>query len=186
MRIITDEREYTGHGAVLALGMFDGVHLGHRALIGRAVELAKKMGADSMVCTFDRHPRSVLFPDRAPVPLMTQDKQLAEFEKLGVDWALVKPFDRKFADVTAEVYITSLVSATHAKGIVCGYNYSFGKGGRGDAAMLDELACEFGYRLEVLESVKDGGDVVSSTLIRALIADGNTARADRLMGKYVD
>jgi len=186
MRIITNEREYTGQGVVLALGMFDGVHIGHRALIGRAVEMAKEMGADSMVCTFDRHPRSVLFPDRAPVPLMTQREQLAEFEKLGVDWALVKPFDMKFADVSAEVFITSLVSATCAKGIVCGYNYSFGKGGRGDAAMLEELSCEYGYRLEVLESVKDGGDVVSSTLIRSLLADGNTARADRLMGKRVD
>ncbi|MBQ4089415.1 MAG: FAD synthetase family protein [Clostridia bacterium] len=183
MRIITDEREYTGKGAVLALGMFDGVHIGHRALIGRAVEMAKEIGVDSMVCTFDRHPRSVLFPDNAPVPLMTQDEQLAEFEKLGVDWALVKPFDRKFAAVPAEDYITSLIWATYAQGIVCGGDYSFGRGGKGNPAMLAELSCEYGYRLEVLDCIKDGDDIVSSTLIRALIANGDTARADRLLGR---
>ena len=186
MKIITNEKEYTGHGAVLALGMFDGVHIGHRALIGRAVDMAREMGMDSMVCTFDRHPRSVLFPDRAPVPLMTREQQLAEFEKLGVDWALVKPFDRKFADVPAEEYITSLIWATYAQGIVCGDDYSFGRGGKGSPAMLAELSCEFGYRLEVLECIKDGDDVVSSTLIRALIANGDTARADRLLGKTRD
>lgn len=183
MRTITNEREYTGKGAVLALGMFDGVHIGHRALITCAVEMAKEMGVDSMVCTFDRHPRSVLFPDRAPMPLMTKDEQLAEFEKLGVDWALVKPFDRKFADVPAEEYITSLIWATYAQGIVCGRDYSFGRGGKGTAAMLAELSCEFGYRLEVIGDVMDGNDVVSSTLIRALIANGDTARADKLMGR---
>ncbi len=183
MRTITNEREYTGHGAVLALGMFDGVHLGHRALIGRAVELAHALGVDSMVCTFDRHPRSVLFPDKAPMPLMTQAEQLKEFEKLGVDWALVKPFDRHFADVPAEDYITSLIWATYAQGIVCGSDYSFGKGGKGTPAMLAELSCEFGYALEVLECIKDGEDVISSTLIRKLIAEGDMARAGRLMGR---
>lgn len=183
MKRITDEREYTGRGAVLALGMFDGVHIGHRALISRAVEMAREMGVDSMVCTFDKHPRSVLFPENAPMPLMTREEQLAEFEKMGVDWALVKPFDRKFADVSAEEYITSLIWATYAQGIVCGGDYSFGKGGKGGKAMLAELSCEFGYRLEVIDSVTDGEDVVSSTLIRTLIANGDTARADRLMGR---
>lgn len=183
MRIIRNERDYTGPGAVLALGMFDGVHIGHRALISRAVALAGELGAESMVCTFDRHPRSVLFPENAPETLMTTDEQLAAFRELGVDWALVKPFTREFADVEPEAYITSLVWGTYARGIVCGENYTFGKGGRGNTDMLREMAEELGFRLEVLESVRDGGDVVSSTLIRSLIADGDTARADRLLGR---
>lgn len=183
MRIIRNERDYTGPGAVLALGMFDGVHIGHRALISRAVALAGELGAESMVCTFDRHPRSVLFPENAPEMLMTTDEQLAAFRELGVDWALVKPFTRAFADVEPEAYITSLVWGTYARGIVCGENYTFGKGGRGNTDMLREMAEELGFRLEVLESVRDGGDVVSSTLIRSLIADGDTARADRLLGR---
>lgn len=186
MRIITDEREYTGPGAVLALGMFDGVHIGHRALIGRAVEMAKEIGCDSMLCTFDRHPRSVLFPERAPVPLMTQEEQLHEIEKLGVDWALVKPFDTEFANVSAEAYITSLIWATYAQGVVCGEDYSFGRGGLGGPDMLRDMSAEFGFRLDVLESVKDGRDVVSSTLIRALLAGGDTARAMRLLGRNAE
>lgn len=167
---------------MLALGMFDGVHIGHRALISRAVELAREMGAESMVCTFDRHPRSVLFPDRAPQPLMTQQEQLAEFEKLGVDWALIKHFDMEFADVAADVFIASLVSATKARAIVCGNNYSFGKGGAGGTDMLRELSGAFDYRLEVLSPVKDAGEMVSSTLIRKLINEGDLARAQRLLG----
>ena len=183
MKVISHEREYRGPGAVLALGMFDGVHIGHRALIRRAVEMAREMGVESMVCTFDRHPRSVLFPDRAPVPLMTREEQLAEFEKLGADWALIKKFDMEFADVAADVYVASLVDATHAKGIVCGENYTFGKGGLGNPDMLEELSDAFDYRLEVLGSVKEGGEVVSSTLIRSLIKNGDLARADRLLGR---
>lgn len=186
MRIISNEREYNGPGVVLALGMFDGVHIGHRALIGRAVELAGKFGAESMVCTFDRHPRSVLFPESAPVPLMTQQQQLAEFEKLGVDWALIKHFDMEFADMAADVFVASLVSATKARGIVCGNNYSFGKGGAGGPDMLRELSGAFNYRLEVLPPVKDMGEMVSSTLIRALIKNGDLARADRLLGRRTD
>ncbi len=183
MKVISHEREYRGPGAVLALGMFDGVHIGHRALIKRAVDIARDMGVESMVCTFDRHPRSVLFPDRAPVPLMTGEEQLREFEKLGADWALIKKFDMEFADVAADMFIASLADATCAKGIVCGENYTFGKGGIGNPDMLRELSEELGYRVEVLGSVKDGGDVVSSTLIRALIKNGDLARADRLLGR---
>lgn len=183
MRIITNEREYTGPGAVLALGMFDGVHIGHRALIRRAVDISRELECDSMLCTFDRHPRSVLFPERAPKPLMTGKEQLEAIASLGVDWALVKPFDRAFANVSAEEYITSLVWATYARGIVCGEDYSFGRGGLGGPDMLREMSEEFGFRLEVLPCVKDGGDVVSSTLIRRLIEEGDIARAMRLLGR---
>jgi len=186
LRIIGNEREYSGSGTVLALGMFDGLHLGHRALIGRAAELARELGAESMVCTFDRHPRSVLFPGKAPAPLMTREQQLSEFEKLGMDWALIKHFDMEFADMAADVFIASLVSATKARGIVCGGNYSFGKGGAGGPDMLRELSGAFNYRLEVLPPVKDNGEMVSSTLIRALIKNGDLARADRLLGRTRD
>ena len=183
MKVIRNEREYAGPGVVMALGMFDGVHIGHRALISRAVELAKELGVESMVCTFDRHPRSVLFPDRAPAPLMTQQEQLSEFEKLGVDWALIKHFSMEFADVAADVHIASLVGATKAKGLVCGKNYTFGKGGLGNPDMLSELSGALDYRLEVIGSVKDEGETVSSTLIRTLIKNGDLARADRLLGR---
>lgn len=186
MRIIRNESEYTGKGAVLALGMFDGVHIGHRALISRAVDIARVIGADSMVCTFDRHPRSVIFPGKAPEPLMTRQQQICEFEKLGADWALIKHFDMKFADIAPDVFIASLVSFTRAKAIVCGMNYTFGKGGAGNPDMLRELSVALDYRLEVLPPVKDEGEMVSSTLIRALIKNGDISRADRLLGRTRD
>ena len=185
MQIITDDK-YMASRSVVALGMFDGVHIGHQALIRRAQALARALDAACIVCTFDRHPRSVLFPASAPVPLMTQEEQLSEFEKLGVDWALIKHFDMDFADMAADVFVASLVSATKARGIVCGNNYSFGKGGAGGPDMLRELSGAFNYRLEVLSPVKDSGEMVSSTLIRALIKNGDLARADRLMGRTRD
>ena len=131
MIVITGEEQYTGGGAVLELGMFDGVHLGHRSLINRAVEMAREMNADAMVCTFDRHPLSVIRPEAAPEALMSLEDRLRIFERLGADWALVKPFTREFADIEAEYFLENLVRLTRAKAIVCGENYSFGRGGMG-------------------------------------------------------
>lgn len=182
MIVINDEKRYTGNGAVLALGMFDGVHLGHRALIGRAVSLARETGADSMACTFDRHPLSVLKPGSEPDALMTISARLKVFESLGADWALVKPFTYEFSRVEAHDFLADLVTATKARAIVCGENYTFGKGGAGNVALIREMAAEMGFRAEIMQSVKDNGDVVSSTLIRRLIAEGDSERAARLMG----
>ena len=183
MRIITREDEYTGNGAVLALGMFDGVHLGHRSLIERAIFLAREMGAEAMVCTFDRHPLSVLRPEMAPEALMSLEDRLCEFEKMGADWALVRPFTREFAAMEAEDFLDGLVRMTKARAIVCGENYSFGKGGRGGSTMIRALSEKYGYRPEIMESVSVDGEMVSSTLIRSLIAEGNMERAAYLLGR---
>ena len=90
MKVIYDTTDFTGHRAVVALGMFDGVHIGHQALIRRAVALARELEAQSVVCTFDRHPLSVLFPERAPKVLLPLHENLKKFERLGADWALVQ------------------------------------------------------------------------------------------------
>ena len=182
MIVITSEGQYGGPGAVLALGMFDGVHLGHRSLICRARELADALNADAMVCTFDRHPLSVLKPEAAPAALMPLEDRLRAFEKLGADYALVKPFTRELADTDAEKFLRELVGLTRARAVVCGENYSFGAGGRGGSAMIAALAAELGYRAEIMPSVRDGADVVSSTLIRSLILAGERERARRLLG----
>lgn len=183
MIVITGEEQYTGGGAVLALGMFDGVHLGHRSLINRAVEMAREMNADAMVCTFDRHPLSVIRPEAAPEALMSLEDRLRIFERLGADWALVKPFTREFADIEAEYFLENLVRLTRAKAIVCGENYSFGRGGRGGSAMIENMGRRLGYRPVIMKSVKNGGEVVSSTLIRRLISEGDMRRARELLGE---
>ena len=183
MKVITDEKQYTGSGAVLALGMFDGVHLGHRALIARAQELARAERADAMVCTFDVHPLSVLAPEKAPAPLTDVEGRLALFRRLGVDWALVKPFTPDLARQEPEDFLKRLTGCTHARGVVCGENYTFGRGGRGNAALLRRLGTEWGFQVEIVQSVTDAGEVVSSTLIRSLLKKGETERALRLLGR---
>lgn len=182
MKVISDERQYAGAGTVLALGMFDGVHMGHRALIRRAVLLARETKLDAMVCTFDKHPMRVILPDSAPEMLMTVEERLAAFEQLGADWALVKPFTRALMNVDAEAYLKELVAATRARAVVVGENYTFGRLGLGTSDMVRALSKELGYEPVVMQSVLEEGDVVSSTLIRRLLAEGQADRAALLLG----
>ena len=109
MKILYDEISFLEEASVAALGMFDGVHIGHQELIRNAVTLAKSMNARSVVCTFDRHPLSVLRPERAPKPLLTLQQNLLKFERLGADYALVKAFTPEFAATEPEAYLRSLV-----------------------------------------------------------------------------
>ena len=181
MRIFTNEAQYDLGPCAVALGTFDGVHIGHQALIRRAMELAMELGAASVVYTFDRHPLSMLSPARAPRELLTLDEKLCKLEDLGVDGVLVKPFTPEFAAMDPTVYLEMLVSKMRAKAVVAGFNYTFGAMGRGDAALIRSEAVRLGYRAEIVDAVKDGGDTVSSTLIRSLQDRGEIARAARLM-----
>lgn len=181
MRIWKDEAGFDLGCAVAALGTFDGVHIGHQALIFRAMELAREMDAASVVCTFDRHPLSLLRPDFAPVPLMRLDEKLDKLEKMGVDGVVVRAFDREFAAMEPLGYLGNLSEKLRLRGIVAGFNYSFGAGGRGNADMIRSEADRLGYRAEIMDAVRDGDDTVSSTLIRSLLAAGEITRAERLM-----
>ena len=181
MKIIYDEIAFLEEASVAALGMFDGVHIGHQELIRNAVTLAKSMNARSVVCTFDRHPLSVLRPDRAPKPLLTLQQNLLKFDRLGADYALVKSFTPEFAATEPEDYIRQLVERMRVKAIVVGENYTFGAGGRGDADLIRRLAGELNYRALVVAPVMDGSVVASSTYVRALLAAGETAHAHRLL-----
>jgi len=181
MKVLRSESEFPGGASVVALGMFDGVHIGHQRLIRRAVALAREIGAASIVCTFDRHPLSVLFPERAPEPLLSLKDNLDKFERLGADFALVKPFTREFASVEPEAYIELLVRQLRAEIVVVGENYTFGRGGRGDAQLIRGLAEKYGYRAEIVEPVMDDGGMVSSTRIRSLLREGRTSLAQKLL-----
>lgn len=182
MRIIRDESEYGFGPSAVALGMFDGVHIGHRNLISITVGAAKERNLTSVVCTFDRHPLSIIAPEAAPAPLTDVESRLNVFNELGVDCALVKAFTRDLADQEPEAFIENLVERLNAKLIVCGRNYSFGARGRGNIDTLKALAPRIGYELIVAPDVYDGGELVSSTLIRRLIGEGDISRAERLLG----
>ena len=181
MQIIHTTGEYTGPGTVVALGTFDGVHIGHQRLIATAVRMSRQRGLDAAVCTFDRHPLELLAPERAPRALLTQAEKLAKLERLGTDVALVLPFTHEFAAQPARVFLGKLVTGLRARAVVVGGNYTFGRGGEGNIALIRALAPELGYEAVVVDAVLDGGEMVSSTLIRRLMAEGDAERADRLL-----
>ena len=181
MKIIYEEKAFLEEASVAALGMFDGVHIGHQELIRNAVTLARALNARCVVCTFDRHPMTVLKPERAPKPLLTLDQNLIKFERLGADYALVKAFTPEFAATEPEEYLRQLVKNMRVRAIVVGENYTFGAGGRGDAELVRAMANELGYRALVVAPVMDGSVVASSTYVRALLAVGEVAHANRLL-----
>lgn len=181
MIVLNDPAQFPGRASVAALGMFDGVHVGHQSLIRRAVALAREMDASSVVCTFDRHPLSLICPERAPKPLRTLEENLAQFERLGAKYALVEPFSREFSELSPEEYLRALVRNLRAKALVVGENHTFGRAGRGDAALIRRMADELGYRAVVVPSVMDGERMVSSTYIRELLRLGETEHARRLL-----
>ena len=181
MKILHSEQDFRGTASVVALGMFDGVHIGHQKLIRTAVELAKQMDAQSIVCTFDRHPLSLLRPDRAPVPLLTLEQNIEKFDQLGADAVLIQPFDQKFASILPEDYLESLVDSFHAKVVVIGENYTFGREGRGNAEMVRRMATKYGYRAKIVEPVTDEEGMISSTRIRKMLHDGENSRAQKLL-----
>lgn len=181
MIVLGNAAQFPGTASVAALGMFDGVHVGHQSLIRRAVALAKELNASSVVCTFDRHPLSLICPERAPKPLRTLQDNLKQFERLGADYALVEPFSREFSELSPENYLRALVKNLRAKALVVGENHTFGRAGRGDAALIRRMADELGYRAVVVPSVMDGERMVSSTYIRELLRDGETEHVRRLL-----
>lgn len=181
MKVLNCESDFTGLRSVVALGMFDGVHIGHQKLIREAVRLAGEMDAECVVCTFDRHPLSVIRPELAPVPLLSLEENLRKFEILGADCALVKEFTPEFSGVEPEEYLRELVKDMRVCAIVAGENYTFGRRGRGSAEMLRTMQDELGYRAVIVPPVMDGDVMASSTHIRRLLKNGDVAHAERLL-----
>jgi len=181
VKVLHSEKEFMGRASVVALGMFDGVHIGHQKLIRTAAAIAEEMDAKCIVCTFDRHPLSVLKPEYAPQPLLPLDKNIEKFEKLGAEMVLVKAFTKELAAICAEDYIEMLVDGLKAKVIVVGENHTFGRGGRGNAEMVRQLAKKYGYRAKIVEPVRDKEGTISSTRIRTLMREGRIREAEALM-----
>ena len=184
MRIWTNEKDFDLGACVAALGMFDGVHIGHQALILRAKEIAEKENVPCVVYTFDRHPFSVLCPEKEPKQLLPLSEKLNKIEKMGVDGVMIKPFTPEFAATRPEDFLKTLADQMHVKALVAGFNFTFGERGRGNAEMIRAMADELSYRAEIIEAVEEGGKTVSSTLIRGLLASGETIKAYRLLSLH--
>jgi len=178
---IHSPKEYSGGASVVALGLFDGVHIAHQALIRRATAIARAERLSCVVCTFDRRPADVLHPDHPTQTLLSLAERLDRFRLLGADYALVLPFTLETAQTPAEDFLRTLVSGLNAKVIVAGYNYTFGKNAIGNAELLEKFAPSLGSRVEIIEPVSVGGERVSSTRIRQLLQNGEIERARALM-----
>ena len=143
MRIVRGLESYRADSrpTAVALGVFDGVHLAHRAILGTAVARARAGGFAALACTFDRHPAEILQPDRAPAPITTLDERLGLIAETGVSATVVLAFTRELASVEPEAFVKDmLVSRLRAREIVVGFNHRFGRCARGDARLLTDLA----------------------------------------------
>lgn len=166
--------------AVIALGMFDGMHLGHRALIRHTVETAERLQAVPAVYTFSNHPLTVL--GGAPEILTTSAQREACMRALGVRDVCMEPFTRTLADCSPEEFIDRLSVRWNIRALVAGYNYTFGKGGKATPEELTALGRARGFSVQVIPPVLLCGEPVSSTRIRKLLLDGDAAGAAACLG----
>jgi riboflavin kinase/FMN adenylyltransferase len=168
----------------LAIGNFDGVHLGHAALLAEARARATRRGGPSAVLTFDPHPARLFAPDRAPPLIMSLPRRLELIAEAGIDLAIVQPFTRAFAAVEAPAFVRDvLVRDLGARDAIVGYDFSFGRGRTGGAATLAELGAAAGLEVAVIPPVAIDGVACSSTRIRALVTAGDAPGAARLLGR---
>ena len=168
---------------VVGLGNFDGVHIGHQKLITGVTAYAAKIGGTPAVITFHPHPMAVIHPENCPPLLLNQEYKHRLIAGLQVKVLLELPFDHTFANILPEDFIREILyEGLGAKGVVVGYNFTFGRFGKGDPALLEALAEKYDYRLIVLPPVRVGKETVSSSLIREMMISGQVDRAAAYLG----
>jgi riboflavin kinase/FMN adenylyltransferase len=170
--------------SVVTIGVFDGVHRGHQAIIGAAVAQARSAGVPSVVLTFDPHPSEVVRPGSHP-PILTSQRYKAELvEALGADVFCVLPFTLEFSRMTpAEFAHVVLVEHLHAVAVVVGENFRFGHKAAGDVAELARVGERFGFAATGVPLVRDGGVTISSTYVRSCVDAGDVSAAARALGR---
>jgi len=168
----------------LAIGVFDGVHLGHQAVLQRALDDARGTGGSAVAVTFDPHPLRVLRPADAPRLLTSTAHKLQLIRALGVAHQLVIPFTAEFADTPPEEFIRALAAASQPLREICvGHEWCFGKRRAGNLALLDRMGRELGFEEVGVPAIQVEGEIVSSTLVRRAIEAGQFDRAARLLGR---
>jgi riboflavin kinase/FMN adenylyltransferase len=168
----------------VTIGAYDGVHLGHRALLRDLCDRAAAAGLTSVVVTFDRHPAYVVRPDSAPKQLTGLEQKLELLADCGVERTLVVPFDTARANETAEDFVMEiLVEQLSARLVVVGEDFHFGHGRKGNVGLLRELGAVNDFEVVGVHLTDEGSEPVSSTRIRALLTEGNVEEAARLLGR---
>jgi riboflavin kinase/FMN adenylyltransferase len=167
----------------LAIGSFDGVHLGHQAMLARVKDAARERGIASAALTFEPLPREHFTPREAPARLSSLAEKLTAIEALGIDTAFVERFDRGFAAITADTFAEQLAHHYRARWVMVGQDFRYGAGRKGDVASLAARGRELGFEVEVLPAVTLDGERVSSTRVRDALADGRLGDAACLLGR---
>ncbi|MDF1601130.1 bifunctional riboflavin kinase/FAD synthetase [Mesorhizobium sp. YIM 152430] len=171
-------------GAVVAIGNFDGVHRGHRAVLDRALEEARRLGAPALVLTFDPHPRTLFRPDIPLFRLTSSAMKARLLDACGFDGMVEQTFDLDFAGLTAEEFVaTILVERLGIAHAVTGFDFHFGKARSGGPAFLMEAGGRHGFGVTLVDAFRDeGAEIVSSSRIRDLLAEGEVAEAAGQLG----
>jgi riboflavin kinase / FMN adenylyltransferase len=171
-------------GTAVTIGAYDGVHLGHRALLRDLSTRADAAGLSTVVVTFDRHPAGVVRPESAPPQLTDLEQKLELLATCGIDRTLVIAFDRTRADESAEDFVKEvLVDTLGARLVVVGEDFHFGHGRKGNVALLTTLGRDYGFEVVGARLTGDGSQAVSSTRIRTLVAQGDVVGAAKLLGR---
>jgi len=169
---------------VVTIGNFDGVHLGHRAILDKVVAEARARRGAALVLSFDPHPSRILAPQRAPRLLTTAEQKLALLEAAGVEAILFAPFTLEFSRLSPQEFVEQVLHHRLRAAAVCiGANFRFGHRQAGDAALLATLAEQLGMAVHVVEPVVIRGEVASSSTIRRLVSEGDVRAAARLLGR---
>lgn len=186
MKLITDSAELqkTDKPVVLAMGCFDGVHIGHQKVIATAVEQAAACGGEAWVYTFNPHPAKVLVPDKAPELISAPPCRMRQFEALGIEGIIEIPFDRAFAQIEPDDFLSNLRTGIPAlRGIVCGFDWSFGRRAAGNFQTLETFCKTHGLTATAIQPVLYHGEKVSSTHIRKAVQTGHIPLAEKMLGR---
>lgn len=188
MRLFSTMDEYAREcrGCVVALGMFDGVHLGHKALLDAAVARAKLLGVDAAALTYEQSPTRVLFPQRAPLDIQTLSEKISSMSALGIDAVICEKFTPEYAALSGEEFARALKEKLDARAVVIGYNYSFGDKGACGAADLRRFGAQFGFEVIVVDPINVLGGAVSSTRIREKLAEGDIWAVNAMLGRHYE
>jgi len=175
---------YHGEEIVLALGFFDGVHLGHQALLKKTKEIGNQLGLKTGVMTFNEHPLELIFPNYTPWLITSNTEKESIIREFGLDYVFLNPFTERLMKLTPEKFITEyLLKKYNVKTVVVGYNYNFGYKGSGTTEILKELGKTYGFSVEVLPQYVIDEHSVSSTLIRELISCGQVEEVKDFLGR---
>lgn len=184
MQVIRQLPEKPNKPCVLALGNFDGVHLGHRRLLESGLQIARKMGLGLSVLLYEPHPLKVLFPEKMIGLLTTSEERLKLLEQFGVDTVYLLPFTHDTASMPPETFVSDILVRLGTRYAVVGFNYSFGARGKGSPEDLQRLGQKYGFGVSILQAQTLAGKVISSSSIRQALLQGDIRQARGMMGHY--